>query len=240
MIPRLIHQLWIDPRKGQDGAWSTLPDDVAGNSMAWQELHREFDYRLWRLDEVMRLARMNDRSDVCAAIAACRFPAMQADIARLFLLEMDGGFWVDLKLHPLTPFLDRLVADNLVTVEHFPKDNLPEPNGFLINSFIGARPYHPCISTALNAAVRNVRSRMTGSIFYVTGAPVLMAAIATSPNQDGYRMLDHEEAWGRLFEIRGGSYNDNGMHWSLRQEQESAYNADAATAPLWRSTLFRS
>ncbi|MCF3946300.1 hypothetical protein AiwAL_07320 [Acidiphilium sp. AL] len=230
MIPPSIHQLWIDPnaRAGKDlgdREPAALPADVAANCLAWRLLHPNFGYKLWRLGEVARLARLQDRADVCAAITACRFPAMQADIARLFLLEMDGGFWVDLKLHPLMPFLDRLIFDDLVVTEHFPKDNLQEPNGFLINSFIGARPYHPCISAALDGAVRNVRRRMAGSIFYVTGSPVLMEAIGAVPDRGKYRMLDHQSVWDHLFEIRGGSYNEGGLHWSQRQERESAFRA---------------
>ncbi len=38
-------------------------------------------------------------------------------------------------------------------------------------------------------------------------------------------MRGHQEVWGGLFSIRGGSYNDGGMHWSERQEVEPAFNA---------------
>jgi hypothetical protein len=54
-----------------------------------------------------------------AAIQVCRFPAMQADIGRLLLLYIFGGFCVDLKLFGLRPFLGRLTEYDLVVTEHF-------------------------------------------------------------------------------------------------------------------------
>jgi hypothetical protein len=99
----------------------------------------------------------------------------------------------------------------------------PEPNGFLINSFIGARSYHPCISRALDIAAHNVIHRKAGSIFYVTGSPVLLEAINGAKAQKNCLILTHETTWDRLFKICGGSYNGGGMHWSQRQEHEPAY-----------------
>ncbi len=186
-IPSSIHQIWIDPNEssqfrhdGRDAPTNVPPADILTNCLAWQTLHPTFAYTLWSIERVLRLARLHDRPDVCDAIATCRFPAMQADIARLFILEMVGGYWVDLKLNPLVSFLNLLSRYELVVTEHFPKDNLPYPNGFLINSFIGSTPYQPVVTAALNKVVDNVRRRMSGSIFYVTGAPVLMAAIEES------------------------------------------------------------
>ncbi|WP_288005977.1 glycosyltransferase family 32 protein [Acidiphilium sp.] len=223
MIPATIHQLWVDPHDTLRQT-APVPADIVVNSTAWQELHPDFVYRLWSLDNILSMTKLYDRPEVYAGIRACRFPAMQADIIRLFLLEMVGGFWIDLKLCPRKSFLGALVNDELVVTEHFPKDNLPQPNGFLSNSFLGARPGHPKISQALDIALRNVRQRMTGSIFYVTGAPVLIEAIRNLPHQT-YRMLDHHLAWNELFSISGGSYNDNGQHWSQRQDQEPAFNS---------------
>jgi hypothetical protein len=235
MIPLLIHQLWIDPQFPTpdgpchvEGIPSEPPLDVEENRAAWTRLHSNFDCKLWSLNEVLKLARFHDRDDVCTGILACRFPAMQADVARLFLLEMTGGFWVDLKLFPLVSFLDQLTNHELIVTEHFPKDNLPEPNGFLINSFIGARPHQPCITEALATALRNIDCRMSGSIFYVAGSTLLQTATA-SMNPVRLKLLPHTQTWGHLFEIRGGSYNANGLHWSQRQERESPYHDSDTT-----------
>ncbi len=222
MIPRLIHQLWIPPT-GPIRETKSLPDDVELNCIEWQTLNPQFEYRRWSLETILSLTRLYDRPDVSAALEVCRFPSMQADIARLFLLEFAGGFWVDLKLFPEQSFLNGLAESDLITVEHFPKENLNNPNGFLSNSFIGAKACHPAISRALDLAVRNVRSRMPGSIFYVTGSPVLIEATRDVADLGKYEMLRHEDAWGKLFTIRGGSYNASGMHWSEREKVEPSY-----------------
>lgn len=224
MIREAIHQIWIDPTT----SGRLPPPDVEENCAAWKQLHPDFEYKLWSLDHIMRLARLHDRSEVCSAISKCRFPAMQADLARLFLLEMAGGFWIDLKLHPRKAFLSTLISYDLLVIEHFPKYNLPDPNGFLINSFIGSCQNHPCITTALDCAIKNVNRRMPGSIFYVAGSTVLLDVINTTSNRGKLRMLDHRTAWQELLEIRGGSYNSSGMHWSERQEHEPVYNEEKA------------
>lgn len=224
MIPRLIHQLWIAPKVGA-AETPALPQDISLNCAEWQAKHPNYKYRQWSLESILSLARLYDRQDVCAAMEICRFPSMQADIARLFLLDVAGGFWVDLKLFPEQAFLDALSENDLVVVEHFPKENLKNPSGFLSNSFIGAKQCHAAIGRALNLAVQNVRRRMPGSIFYVAGSPVLIEATRHASDLGKYRMLGHQEVWGGLFSIRGGSYNDGGMHWSERQEVEPAFNA---------------
>ncbi|MDD2878313.1 MAG: capsular polysaccharide synthesis protein [Acidiphilium sp.] len=180
MIPRLIHQLWIDPHAPAPDSPQRhryqkppVPPDVQENCASWSTQHPTFNYRLWSLDDISNLTPLSDHPELRAALLNCRFPAMQADLARLFLLELFGGFWIDLKLFALQPITDELIDYDLVVTEHFPKENLREPNGFLINSFIGARPYHPCISHALDEALHNVFGRKQGSIFYVAGGPVL-------------------------------------------------------------------
>jgi len=220
MIPEIVHQLWIDPH-GQRG--SGLPPDIERNRAAWRTFHKSFQFRVWQPDDLLRLCEAHERPEIAAAIMACRFPAMQADLGRLLVLELFGGFWIDLRLHPLVPFLDQLLSCDLVVTEHFPKDNLPEPNGFLINGFIGAAPAHPCIRAALRSVAENVARRMSGSIFYVTGSTNLLKAVQAASDRGAFRMLGHRETWGRLFELRGGSYNAGGMHWSERQERESPY-----------------
>ncbi len=216
MIPRQFHQLWIRPSIATTG----IPDDVLQNFQAWRTMHRTHVQRLWSLPEVTALCYKQNRPEVAGAIEACRFPSMQADIARLLLLEAFGGYWIDLKLYPLRSFLDDLTGNDLVLTEHFAKPDLPDPSAYLSNSFIGAVPAHPVISRVLKAVCENVNRRMGGSIYGVTGATNLMAAVE---GVESYTRLGFRDAWGGLFEIRGGSYNGPDMHWSVREGLESPY-----------------
>jgi hypothetical protein len=107
--------------------------------------------------------------------------------------------------------------------EHFVKDDLPIPNGRLSNSFIGASPGNTIIGEALKSTVRNVGRRMKGSIYHVTGATNLEVALHSEVSPKNYLMIPHLTAWDYLFSINAGSYNDDGMHWSLREQRENPY-----------------
>lgn len=213
--------MWIPPVKSAQGM--SLPDDVARHSDAWRSLHPNFSYKMWSLEDVLSTLARHDLFHVNQVIVSCRIPAMQADIARLAILLIQGGFWADLKLSPRSAFLNELTDFRLVVTEHFPKENLPDPNGFLLNSFLGAEPAHPVIADALNRVVRNVRERQQGSIFYITGSTNLKDALAAHPGEVGSHMLPHQTTWNVLFDVGGASYNENGMHWSVRETREPLY-----------------
>jgi hypothetical protein len=161
LIPRIIHQLWIDPNTeaspGQRQLTRLLPE-VERRRKLWQSFHPAYLYRLWSLEDVLSIAAddktLGDR--VRAVIQSLRFPAAQADVARLFLLRTFGGFWVELKLVPGSPFLTSLLDFDLVLTEHFPQAHRREPNGFLAGSFIGADRQTRFINRVLMRVLLNV------------------------------------------------------------------------------------
>jgi len=222
MIPKLIHHIWIDPAH-QPSTIQTIPEDVRVNLLTWAKTEINYRQKIWLINEIIDLCQTKNLHVVSQAISSCRFPSMQADIARLICLKFFGGFWVDLKLHLNRRFLDRLADYDLVLTEHFPKEDLPDPSGHISNSFIGAAPSNPVIAMALKTAVENVNNRMPGSIYHVTGATNLMNAIKEIPERGAYFLLPHQTAWDYLFTIRAGSYNRADMHWSLREQRESPY-----------------
>jgi mannosyltransferase OCH1-like enzyme len=222
VIPRIIHHVWIDP-DFQPSTLQTVPMDVLDNLLAWTNLETNYRQKIWLIHEIIDLCQKQNLHDIATAIRSCRFPSMKADIARLLLLQVFGGFWADLKLHPNLRFLDRFSGYDLVLTEHFPKDDLPDPTGHISNSFIGAVPSNPVIVRALQTVVENVNNRMAGSIYHVSGATNLMNAIKEVGERGAYFLLPHQTAWDYFFTIRGGSYNKSNMHWSLREQRECPY-----------------
>lgn len=222
MIPKFIHHLWIDP-SNETSTLHTIPQDVMDNLSSWQRLELGYHQKVWLIDEIVSLCKFHNLTDVITAIQSCRFPSMKADIARLVCLKIFGGFWADLKLHLNHRFLDRLANYNLVLTTHFPKDDLPDPTGHLSNSFIGAVPNNPVILKALEQVVWNVNGRIDDSVYHITGATNLMNAIKSVDSSSNHFIFPHQATWGYLFTIRSGSYNGAGMHWSLREKQESPY-----------------
>jgi mannosyltransferase OCH1-like enzyme len=197
--------------------------------MKWRSLHPEFTYRLWSLEDILALIDDDDAISVRArpAIQSLRFPAAQADVARLILLRVMGGFWVDLKLEPRIPFLTTLLDLDLVLIEHFPQFHRPEPNGFLASGFIGSDRYTPFVNHVLEKVITNVDKRVQSSIFDVTGpANILSTKVDMENNSQpigNYTVLSHRHAWTKLFSMGPASYNNNGRHWSLRELREPIY-----------------
>jgi len=222
MIPKVIHHVWIDPRNDVSSL-SSIPEDVLENLQSWQSLEVGYQQKIWLIDEILGVCTARNLSDVARAIDACRFPSMQADISRLLLLYLFGGFWVDLKLRLNRRFLDRLINYDLILTEHFIKDELPIPNGRLSNSFIGASPGNSILAKALKSTVQNVGQRMKESIYHVTGATNLEVALRSELDLENYFMIPHLTAWDYLFSINAGSYNGGDMHWSIREQNESPY-----------------
>ncbi len=225
LIPRLIHQIWIPPEGQSDDA---VRQEIVRRSNQWQELHSEFMYRLWSVDDVLRVADAISGPRIRSAVAACRFPAAKADIARLVLLREFGGFYADLKLEPKMSFLNTLISYDLVLTEHFPKSVLPNPTNFFINSFLGCQPREPFIDRLLCRVLTNVENRMQCSVFEVTGPANITALIKSLDSQlDGalgrVRVLRYTETWDCLFSVGGAPYSHLAAHWSERERTEPMY-----------------
>jgi mannosyltransferase OCH1-like enzyme len=232
MIPRFIHQMWIPPSAA---ASPDLPADITERVEAWKRLHEGYGHKIWSLADIIDLCMAREASPIAAALAQCRFPAMQADIARLLLLREFGGYWVDLRLIPLQPTPEFLGEFDTVLTEHFAHAELPEPNGHLINGFIGAVPRSHILSDALDRAMVNMGARMAGSIFDITGPANLMRAreaflLSYPERAHEIHVIPHAEGWGKLWQMGSASYNDGDLHWSIREKSESPF-IDGAPLP---------
>ena len=226
MVPKIIHQMWIDPIN--EGS-TELPRDVEAYTDQWKLKHPEFKHKIWGVSDFVELCDSLGRQDVKYAFLESRFPSMKADIARLMLLEQFGGIWADLRLRPLVSVPNELLSENdIIVVEHFASDDLPHPNGLLNNTFIAAIPRHPVVVNALRLAVENVLRRNGTNVFRITGPANLMTSkksfVLEHPEKcSAIHMLGHNESWGVLWEYCSSSYNSNSRHWSLRQKSESPF-----------------
>lgn len=229
-IPRLIHQIWIEPRPG----YGAPPPSVADNMRRWQELHADYIHICWSISSLHQTFAQSEHKEAIEALDACNIPAMQADVARLLLLRHFGGFWIDLKTQPRKAFLDELLKFEAVFVEHHPSPKLPNPHRFLINSFIGCVPEQSIVSSCFSKVIENIHSRMRGSVFDVTGAPWLTRSLSEITQTDttdiamNVRVIKQDQAWNALLAIGDAPYNRDGNHWTSRQQHESLYCDDSS------------
>jgi mannosyltransferase OCH1-like enzyme len=233
MIPRAIHQLWIPP----EGQQRELPDDTLRQVAAWKTMHLGFEHTIWTIDDVLSVLPTEASSRLEPLLAVCRFESMKADLTRLFLLFHQGGFWIDLKLYPLCSFLDEHTTSDLMLVEHFPSEFIPDPSGVLVNGIFGCSRGNPFIGACLERATANVRRRMSTTVWEVTGPNVFMEVAAEISSV----AMPSTSVWGKLIEVGSASFSSDAAHWSAREQRETMY-LDTATyadaVPIWR-TAFR-
>lgn len=230
MIPKLIHSIWLNPGGLSNSA---PPDDVLKQLESWSTLHPGFTHKIWSLEEIYAFLRDYDSQGLMAlAVGALKFPAMQSDLLRLALLQKFGGYWVDLKLTSLQPFLDSLTEASCVLTQHYKSESLPNPGNMLINSFIGAEPNHPVIRMTLEKAMGNVQKRLDLGVYSTTSTAINFMRDDVARGK-GIKILDRDSTWGVLFKVGSRSYNKTKGHWSDRVKTEGIYNE---VIPLsWRT-----
>lgn len=229
MIPQTIHQIFIAD------AGASLDPDTVGNMAAWQAFHPGYKYKLWGLAEIRALAESFDPR-ILAAIDVCAFPAMKADIARLLILLLEGGTYVDLKLRPMRAFLDEFRSHRLVLVEQFKTGEFERRQ--LINGFIAATPGQEFLARVLRECVTNVEARIDVGVWSTTGAGVMLQVQGEyfgeyGEFRDGVGVVMRDEAWGGLLGISSGKYNNDGRHWHDRERSGESLYTDCEVQPFW-------
>ncbi len=90
IIPKKIHQIWIG---------SAVPKKYAKLSKTWQEVHPDWEYRLWTDEDVPNIEMQNrDLFEKAKNIG------QKADILRLEILNQFGGLYVDMDFECVHPF----------------------------------------------------------------------------------------------------------------------------------------
>ena len=84
MIPRTIHQVWIGP--------DTPPFDMM---MSWQSAHPEWDYRLWREDDIPDMGLSEQAQKLVDAYVADGRYCGAVNVMRAFILYNHGGVYID-------------------------------------------------------------------------------------------------------------------------------------------------
>lgn len=155
-IPKIIHQIWIGP--------NPFPKKAHTWKKTWQELHPEWEYKLWTNIDVKNLDLKNKKYFDEAINWG-----EKADILRYEILYQFGGVYVDVDFESLKP-LDWLhhSCDFYAGIHAIPllfKKKLRINNGI-----IAARPNHPILKRAI-ARIKNFRtqpkvSKRTGPEFF--------------------------------------------------------------------------
>lgn len=125
-IPRIFHRIWLG---------SELPEDVERFGRAWLDLHPGWTLHTWREWDMPALRNQFwfDRAPSYAG---------QADIARLELLYLFGGVYVDTDEEPL-----RSIEDLIAEMSCFIAS---EDGQWLSTGVVGCTPRHPFLARLID------------------------------------------------------------------------------------------
>lgn len=126
-IPKVIHQVWLPN-------WMQVPANIRHTRAAWINLNPTWKYQFWGLREVERLLQTSFRflKPVWDALGEERI-VKRADLARLMILQAEGGLYADMDLLPVLPLRinSTLTEKYIVCQEHDPSGEVRICNGFL-------------------------------------------------------------------------------------------------------------
>ena len=140
-IPRIFHHVWT--------SGDEMPDRVLAMRQTWIDRHPEWEFRIWRLEDLAWLAEppLFERAETYA---------QKADIARYEIVQRFGGVYLDTDMECLRP-LDGLVD----RCEFFAARQY---DGYVAIGIFGATPFHPIL--------RQTIERLPASSFFHRGEPI--------------------------------------------------------------------
>ena len=219
MIPPLLHFIWISPTPGLP-----VPEDVEKIISSWVNHNPGFILKIWGEVEIEDFISRFYDNDVLSSYRCLRLIAMKADLARLLILNIFGGFYCDLKNDCLKDFLFDLLENNTVLIEHWPQHDRPDPNGLLANSFIGSEPKSTIILELIDTALVGIKCRVDASPSAVTGGGMITKVIGKR-NHNGLKILPHTEYYKIAFRrvlLAYNNFNKTG-HWTS-EWKKGVYN----------------
>jgi hypothetical protein len=167
-IPRIIHQTWKS---------NEVPVPLAQFQARWQELHPEFEYRLWTDEQ-------ND------AFVRAEFPRYyrlyrgfsreiyRADLARCLYLLRFGGVYVDLDVEPLRPLTTFLAECGDCVLGAEPESHARKRRSkprMACNAIMASVPGHPFWQRMLEEIER--RAALPGGEPVAVTGPIALDAV---------------------------------------------------------------
>ena len=124
-IPKIIHQIWLGPR--------TIPEQHLKNSQKWQELHPNWEYKLWREVDIENWSF--ESKDLFNKASSYQ---EKADILRYEILNKHGGLYVDMDYRPLKNFDE--IHEKYIFYGSLEPTGQANPNLTIANSIIASSP----------------------------------------------------------------------------------------------------
>lgn len=159
-IPKIIHQVWIPN-------WSQVPANIRHTRAAWVGLNPTWKYKFWDENDIESLLKSSFPylKQTWEQLKGDRL-VKRADLARIMILQKEGGLYADMDLLPVLP----LRVNSLLTERYlgcYEYDNFGEER--ICNGFIGA----PAKSGALARCLEQCVSRIYHPVLEFLGPRVI-------------------------------------------------------------------
>lgn len=141
-IPKIMHHIWIgDP----------MPFHLSANCLQWEDMHPEWNMKLWTEREIDELPLQNralyDQADRIVPRDAVE--QFRADIVRYELLAFFGGVYTDVDTRPLRSIEPALDGHMEFAAR--------EDRNWVGNTYLAAVPGHPIMHALIAEMPRNVQ-----------------------------------------------------------------------------------
>lgn len=145
MIPKRIHQIWLDFGKGV----KSPPEEQYGRfRRSWQDMYPEHEYMLWNDEMGERLVR----TEFPAFWSLYRSikPIQRADMLRIFILAKHGGIYADMDTEAMKSFQPLTETHHLILAERRALGLVG-----VTNCLICSVPRHPFLTHTLDMMVES-------------------------------------------------------------------------------------
>lgn len=227
-IPRIIHQTW----KSND-----LPPSLARFASRWQELHPQYEYRLWT-DAQNDAFVKSEFPEYYGLYRSFSREIFRADLARCLYLWRFGGVYVDLDVEPLRPVDAFLASHGDCVLGAEPAAHAHKRRGKAVlacNAFMASAPGHPFWRRMLEEMAR--RAARGGEPVAVTG-PIALDAVHERYGDELGVAVSEPDAFFPLpdFDAQSLPLGDNARKHYQRMRELSLYPSATFGVHHWAHT----
>lgn len=166
IVPLHVYMTWKD---------KPLPPLMQQNINRLRQLNPEFTFHLYTDEDCLIFIQNHFTPDVADAFEALLPGAYKADLWRLCILYVYGGYYMDIKLSPIKKF--RLIE--LSEDEHYVLDR-PKHSLHIYNALMVCKADNPFLFQCIRQIVHHVSIKYYGESILSPTGPELLGRIASS------------------------------------------------------------
>lgn len=180
VIPHILHQTWKT---------TELPPAWQRNADTWQQMHPDWEHRLWT-DEMNRELVAEHYPELLPAYDGYTYPIERADAARYCMLHRFGGVYADLDIECLRP-LDSLLAGEqcVLFLEPAVQAMMQNRRTMVSNALMAAAPGHPVFAHVIAWLVQHPGSSLVHRDVLANTGPLMLSCALDEYAGPEYRLL---------------------------------------------------